>query len=41
MIINAPVVGTFWRDMDYDAQGNIYLRRGNDVVAYAAPAATR
>ena len=34
MIINAPVVGTFWRDMDYDAQGNIYLRRGNDVVAH-------
>ena len=35
MIISAPTSGTFWRDMDFDdATGDIYLRRGNDVVAH-------
>ena len=35
MIILAPTSGTFWRDMDFAPNGDIYLRRGNDVVAHS------
>ena len=33
MIINGAGTGTFWRDMDFAPDGDIWLREGNNVIA--------
>ena len=32
MIINGAGTGTFWRDMDFASNGDIYLREGNNLI---------
>ena len=32
MIINGAGTGTFWRDMDFSPNGDIWLREGNNVI---------
>ena len=34
MVVQAPTAGTTWRDIDFAPNGDVYLRRGNDVVAH-------
>lgn len=32
MIINGAGTGTFWRDMEFESNGDIWLREGNNVI---------
>lgn len=33
MIVNGAGTGTFWRDMDFASDGDIWLREGNNVIS--------